>query len=246
MPVIGMLALITAGGVLVYNNQSNKTQQSAFSANTITEQSAVPAFAGNNTPPEKKIAAMLITKPAKHTSKKKAIYHQPITAVIADIDSNKRVSAKQNIDDTATNSDDNNVVTPLDESLVLDYAGKKKGLAKTDNAATVKSVTSSETVIVNPAANKKTNAVHPQTGWVDFEKYIYEKAVSPDGKIGMVKLSFTVNTDGTLADFKVIKSVSAVADQRAIDIVKNGPGWMGESNGQARIMTNTVQFHKAG
>ncbi|HTH82591.1 MAG TPA: TonB family protein [Mucilaginibacter sp.] len=242
MPVICMLAVVTAGGVLVYNNQSNKASQSDLSEKTIIEQSSVPAAAKNNTPPEKKRATLLTVKPVKHSSKKQTIYYQPVAAVMADADSNKRASSKQNIDDTAANNDDIDTTTPLDESLVLDYAGKKKPVAKTEKVATA----GSETVIVNPATAKKGNAVHPQTGWDKFEKYVYDKAVSPDGKTGMVKLSFTVNTDGTLADFKVVKSVSTVADQMAIDIIKNGPGWMGETNGQARTITNTVQFHKAG
>jgi TonB family protein len=241
MPVVGMLALIMAGGLLVYNNQSQKAQQTVFTERATTDQSSAGIVnENNNNTPEKKTAVAVVK--SQVSKKKRITHHKLVAAIVPDVDSNKKVVSKQ---DNTVNTDDNDPATPLDESLVLDYASKKKGVTKTDNATAVKSGQNSETVIVNPIG-KKSNTVHPQTGWANFEKYVYGKAISPDGKTGMVKLSFTVNTDGILSDFKVIKSVSAVADQMAIDIVKNGPGWMGESNGQPRTITNSVQFHKAG
>lgn len=42
---------------------------------------------------------------------------------------------------------------------------------------------------------------------------------------GKVILTFTVNPDSTLRDFKIVKSLSPSLDQAAINMVKHGPAW---------------------
>jgi hypothetical protein len=58
-----------------------------------------------------------------------------------------------------------------------------------------------------------------------------------------VLLSFTVNGRGGLSGFTVVQSLSASADQKAIDLISNGPGWVGNIDGQPHVVTVTVSFH---
>ncbi len=108
----------------------------------------------------------------------------------------------------------------LSEVVVTGYGSRK---ADTDD----------EGVIVN---------AHPQTGWSTFRKYLTQNAVSPDGKAGTVKLSFTVDSYGTISSVKVIKSVSTATDQKAIDLLRQGTVWVGSSSGKTESVTVRVKF----
>lgn len=85
---------------------------------------------------------------------------------------------------------------------------------------------------------------HPQNNWSGFKKYLQSNAVLPDGTIGNVNVSFTVEADGSLSDFKIKKSLNAIADQKAIDLIKNGPSWIGNNNHKAETVTVKVKFQK--
>ena len=82
----------------------------------------------------------------------------------------------------------------------------------------------------------------PETGWSSFKKYLQTNATLPDGTTGNVNISFTVGPDGSLSDFKIKKSLNAVADQKAIDLIKNGPSWIGNNNHKAETVTVKVKF----
>jgi TonB family protein len=102
-----------------------------------------------------------------------------------------------------------------------------------------------DVTIASPSANvnnSSTNA-HPSAGWKAFNDYMDKNAVSPDGQTGKVKLSFTVDGRGALSGFKVTQSVSPQTDQKAIDLVTNGPAWAGNIDGQAHEVKVTVTFH---
>jgi len=87
-------------------------------------------------------------------------------------------------------------------------------------------------------------SAHPQNGWSNFKKYLQSNAVLPDGTIGNVNVSFTVGVDGSLSDFKIKKSLNAVADQKAIDLIKNGPSWVGNNNHKPETVSVKVKFQK--
>jgi outer membrane biosynthesis protein TonB len=85
---------------------------------------------------------------------------------------------------------------------------------------------------------------HPQNSWSSFKKYLQSNAVLPDGAIGNVNVTFTVAADGSLGDFKIKKSLNAIADQKAIDLIKNGPSWIGNNNQKTEQVTVKVKFQK--
>ena len=112
--------------------------------------------------------------------------------------------------------------SPLNESLVMDFSAKKRMDGEASH-----SLTSEE--------------AHPKAGWNAFEKYISALAISPDAKTGKVQLTFTVNPNGSVCDFKIAKGLTDVANQKAIELVKDGPNWAG--NDQPKQVTVTVKFH---
>jgi TonB family protein len=107
--------------------------------------------------------------------------------------------------------------TPFDEAMVMAYTAKKK---------------------INNEADAR-----PQPGWDSFEKYIQDKAVASAGKTGAVQLSFIVNANGKLSDFKIIENLDDADNKAAIDMIKNGPAWMPAPGGIAKEVTVKVDFH---
>ena len=87
-------------------------------------------------------------------------------------------------------------------------------------------------------------AAHPANGWADFKKYLKDNAKSPDGKTGLVKISFTVNEYGALSDFKIKKSLGAETDNAAIQLIQNGPYWLTNTDHKPETVTIRVKFAK--
>nr|WP_255678989.1 TonB family protein [Mucilaginibacter sp. UR6-1] len=100
-----------------------------------------------------------------------------------------------------------------------------------------------EVVVVSDYGSKrKIKEAHPLNGWDEFNEYLKENAISSDGKKGTVKLSFTVNTDGSLTDFEITKNLSDETDQQAIALIKDGPKWVGDSSGQPKKIKLSIKF----
>jgi TonB family protein len=91
---------------------------------------------------------------------------------------------------------------------------------------------------------KKTTGAHPQIGWDDFKKYLHDNANLPDGTEGSVNVTFVVNSDGTVSDFKIKKNLNPAADQKATDLIKNGSAWVGNTNGKPETVNVKVKFQK--
>ena len=67
----------------------------------------------------------------------------------------------------------------------------------------------------------------PQGGVPKLREYIQSAVRQPDLAIdGTVRLSFRVTEKGKLTDFKVLQSVSRIADDRAKQILRDGPSWI--------------------
>jgi hypothetical protein len=133
----------------------------------------------------------------------------------------KKAKAKS-ADNTTSESVTPVEATPLDEMIVVGMSTQKAEVKPTEETAT---------------------EAHPKNGWTSFDNYLKEKAVSPDGKYGTVKLAFTVNNDGTCTGFKIKNGLTEAANQKAIDLVKNGPVWTCNANGSTKETTLNVDFH---
>jgi len=85
---------------------------------------------------------------------------------------------------------------------------------------------------------------HPQKGWSSYKKYLKANAVSPDGKTGVVKLSFTVDKYGSITNITVLKGISKATDEKATTLVKDGPEWTGNSGRQPEKVHLRIKFAK--
>ncbi|PTQ95664.1 TonB family protein [Mucilaginibacter yixingensis] len=88
------------------------------------------------------------------------------------------------------------------------------------------------------------NSAHPKTGWDNYNSYLKKLAIAPNGQTGAVRISFTVNSNGGLDNFKILKSLNASADQMAIELVKNGPAWQPDASGKAKTIRLRIHFNK--
>ncbi len=140
-----------------------------------------------------------------------------------------------------------------DQTLAVNFIGYSGKKVKVDNQDSISinlepNNSSLAEVVVTGYSTKKEDSdvtfedAHPKDGWSSFNNYLKANAKSPDGKTGKVKLSFIVAADGSLSQFKITKSLSDIADKKAIDIVTNGPAWIGASDGKAKVVKVTVNF----
>ena len=113
--------------------------------------------------------------------------------------------------------------SPLEESLIMDFSAQKKM-----NANATTSLTSEE--------------ARPKAGWNAFQKYMSTVAISPDGKCGDVKVSFTVGANGAINDCNVVNGLSEAADKKAVEMIKNGPSWVNAT--ETKAVSVTINFHK--
>lgn len=87
-----------------------------------------------------------------------------------------------------------------------------------------------------------TTDAHPSAGWKALENYLAKNASLADGQTGKVNLSFSVDAQGNLSNFKILKSLSNAADQKAIDLLVHGPGWIGNADSKVHEVKLTVEF----
>ncbi len=99
-----------------------------------------------------------------------------------------------------------------------------------------------EVVIARPDGTQPD--AQPKYGWENFQKYLNANSVLPNGKTASSRVSFTVHKDGTLSNFEINKADNDIAGQKAIQLIKNGPEWVGSPKGQPKKITVTVKFHK--
>ncbi|HZX59212.1 MAG TPA: carboxypeptidase-like regulatory domain-containing protein [Mucilaginibacter sp.] len=144
---------------------------------------------------------------------------------------------------------------PEKKNLVVNYLGYNAKQVKVNASDSVNvalepaSSALSEVVTSSPKAKKAQGGsspsaeAHPSAGWKAFTDYLNKNAVLPDGETGKVQLSFMVDGKGSLSGFTIIKSLNATADQKAIDLITNGPGWAGNIDGQPHEVKLTVRFH---
>jgi len=137
------------------------------------------------------------------------------------------------------------------EELLVSYIGyeSKRLKVKGNDSLTVSlnpsSASLNEVVVVGYGASnneREAEAARPQKGWSEFNQYVKEKAKPVKGKTGVVRLSFVVNPDRSLTNFKTLKSLSAEADKAAIEMIENGPDWLPNTNKQPETVKLRIRF----
>nr|WP_262909343.1 TonB family protein [Mucilaginibacter roseus] len=154
--------------------------------------------------------------------------------------------------DIGTQTDANgnfSLTVPEKSTLNFGYIGfeSKKVKVKNQDSLMIAMVPNqsslNEVVVVSGYGSKsKIKEAHPINGWDDYNEYLKENAISPDGKKGTVKLTFVVNPDGSLTDFEITKTLSDETDQQAIALVKDGPKWMADVSGLPKKVKLSIKF----
>jgi TonB family protein len=111
-------------------------------------------------------------------------------------------------------------------------AGKPISITLTPNTTAL-----SEVVVVGYGSSGTSDAepeifnmAEPSGGKRAFRKYLEENIQYPEQAVankieGRVTVQFTINTDGLLSDFKVIKGIGFGCDEELIRLIKAGPSW---------------------
>jgi len=131
------------------------------------------------------------------------------------------------------------------EIAYIGYESKQIVAKKTDSLIVALQPTGNslaEVVVTGPGSEPQQLFARPAGGWDDFNKYVKESAISPDGKTGTVKVSFTVNPDNSLSDFKVLKGISVKTDTAAVELIRNGPEWLRNSNHKPEKVKVRIKF----
>jgi hypothetical protein len=137
-----------------------------------------------------------------------------------------------------------------DQTLAVNYIGYTSKKVKVNNGDALNislqpaSSSLSEVVVTKRDNDNEVIAedARPQQGWQSYNEYLKKNAQLPDGKTGKVKVSFMVAADGSLSQFKIIKSLSEAADKKAIDLISNGPAWVGGTDKKAKEVKVSVSF----
>ncbi|MDB5144325.1 MAG: hypothetical protein JWQ66_3038 [Mucilaginibacter sp.] len=135
------------------------------------------------------------------------------------------------------------------QTLAVNYIGYNSKKVKVDGEDSLNislqpaGSSLNEVVVVRKDDNDAaTEDAHPHDGWHAYDEYLKKNTQSPDGKTGKVKVSFMVAADGSLSQFKIIKSLSDAADKKAIALITNGPAWVGGTDGKAKEKKVSVSF----
>jgi hypothetical protein len=141
-----------------------------------------------------------------------------------------------------------NIQVTKEDELGIAYIGFKSEHLKVKGKDSLKvllaeSQTSLAEVVVAGNNNiEQVKEAHPAIGWDNFNRYLKDKAESPNGKTGTVRLTFIVNSDNSLSDFKIIRSLSQIADQHAVELIKQGPLWIHNQNKKPELIKIDVRF----
>jgi hypothetical protein len=86
----------------------------------------------------------------------------------------------------------------------------------------------------------------PGEGFDSYQQYLVKHVKYPAsaGNIkGVVKVGFTVKSDGRMENFKVITKLQGDCDAEAIRVIKEGPAWLPASDGKSARVQVDVPFN---
>ncbi|MFC5283471.1 TonB family protein [Pedobacter alpinus] len=131
----------------------------------------------------------------------------------------------------------------------IGYETQSKTINKNDSliiALKPSEASLSEVVVVGYGTTVPTDVnstAGPKKGWRLFKEYLDNNASPINGQKGRVQVSFTILPNGNLQDFKTLKSLSKIADEKAISLIKDYKGgWNGSADGVAQTVRVTVRF----
>jgi TonB family protein len=82
----------------------------------------------------------------------------------------------------------------------------------------------------------------PEGGWKEFRKYLDRNSTLINGQKGKVIVQFIIQPDGKLSNIIIQKSFNTIADNKAIQLIKNYKTWFGSADKIAQKVEVTVRF----
>ncbi|HEY0668338.1 MAG TPA: carboxypeptidase-like regulatory domain-containing protein [Sphingobacteriaceae bacterium] len=129
----------------------------------------------------------------------------------------------------------------------LGYDPKEVKVKKGENLEVkmdLNSAALSEVVVVGYNSDKSSSEeAQPVIGWRAYKDYLKENAVSPDSGTYRAIVEFTVDRSGRTSNFNV-KGSNDVLNQKAIDLIVNGPKWIGGKGEKPQTVKLRITFHK--
>jgi TonB family protein len=155
-----------------------------------------------------------------------------------------KVAGKSAVTQTDANGKFSMPNVKKDEELVfgsVGYNNKTMNVKGKDSLKVELDETANSLAEVVVTRNANYTKPTPSGGWENYRTYLYKHAVSTEAGEGTVTVRFNVNAAGALSSIKVVKSLNAVADNRAIQLIKDGPRWQSNKLGVALV---DITFHK--
>lgn len=96
----------------------------------------------------------------------------------------------------------------------------------------------------NRSEDKHASSAQPILGRDEYQKYLktnvkYPAAAIDNNISGEVIVSFTVNSDSSLTDFKIDKGIGFGCDEELIRLIKAGPAWIPPGKAEASVNQRT-------
>ena len=126
----------------------------------------------------------------------------------------------------------------------MDVKQNSPNLLKTKPVGPATSALAEVVVVRKAAVAPATVKAHPRAGWDNFRAYLNKNAISPNGKMGTVHLSFIVDKNGLITGIKIEKGLVRSINKKAIGLINNGPVWLGNTNGQPETIKLSIKFSK--
>jgi outer membrane biosynthesis protein TonB len=102
-----------------------------------------------------------------------------------------------------------------------------------------------EVVTVGYGSQRAVKDAEPPGGYEEYTDYLKSSVKKPASAPlvkGNVRVSFTVGTDGSLSNFRIVRGLTDACNAEAIRVIKEGPAWTPSSNGKAQQRIVDVPF----
>lgn len=232
-----VLVVLIVGGIWYYNSTPQPKLATANQDKTQVVPAPIAQPETDNKIPDsivKDTAAKIaiLQSPSPRVLRKKSIAPPPvqnITPIAAD------APPEMFKKESAIAAEPKKEQADFGEMAVMNYAARQK-------PATENEETADKPVMTQPTGTGRPKTAQPQGGWDAYNKYIEGSSVIPGIKEEIVKVRFAVNGDGAINDIDVTGKVSPDAEQKAIELIKNGPAWFGNINGKPKQFTIKIKF----
>lgn len=100
-----------------------------------------------------------------------------------------------------------------------------------------------EVAVAQPATYKNALNARPAIGNAAYQEYLGKNAVLLAGEqTGDVMIKFIVSSKGAISNITVVEGLSDATNKKAVNLVANGPKWVGNTNGKSETVTLTITF----